>query len=86
MNEKEKAFYTEEQEQSATWLSQYWESVSVVWGIHLLLKSVSLSHSPLTSHQQSLFDFTEPLENALGEGQIVVNFNMPPLNGNGKMR
>lgn len=55
MNGKEKAFYTKEQEQSATWLSQYWESVSLVWDTHLLLKSVSLNHSPLTSHQQSLF-------------------------------
>lgn len=53
MNEKKKAFYTEEHEQFASWLSQYWESVSL--GIHLLLKSVSLNHSPLTSHQQSLF-------------------------------
>lgn len=37
MNEKEKAFYTEEHEQIASWLSQYWELVTL--GIHLLLKT-----------------------------------------------
>lgn len=83
MNEKEKAFYTDER--SATWLSPYWGSVALVWGVHLLLKSVS-KPQPLTSHQQTLFWLHWTLENALGEGQIVVDFNIPPLHGNGKVR